>query len=96
MSTVRSSKYDLYGKYDVKRVEGSFPVITHDIDVNQETGTFYVFTSKSDGASRRGVYVPADDIRSVEGFDIKNIVKKGGGKKMTKKAKRRANSTRRR
>ena len=94
MSTVRSSKYELYGKYDVKKVEGSFPVITH--EVNLETGTFYLFTPKSEGASRRGVYVPADDIRSVEGFDIKNIVKKGGGKKMTKKAKRRANSTRRR
>jgi len=76
----RSYKYVLMGKYDVKREEGSY----------------YVFTPKTEQQGYTPIYVPVDDIKEVDGFGERNNVKKGGGRKMTKKAKRRAKTTRRR
>ena len=79
----KSWNYNLWGEYDIKR----------------EEGIYYVFTPKIKKPSicPTSTYVPEKDIDQVEGsFSAKrNNVKKGGGK-MTKKAKRRANSTRRR
>ena len=64
--------------------------------IRWEKGTYYVFTPTEDNKPAIPTYVPADVIQYIEGFGQRNNIKKGGGKKMTKKAKRRANSTRRR
>jgi hypothetical protein len=78
----KSTKYNLLGKYDVKNEEGSYYV--------------FIPTNKAEQGFTP-IYVPADDLNQVDGtFAEEHSVKKGGGRKMTKKAKRRANSTRRR